>query len=189
MAKVKNGSSSTGSSWPGLSTKWACCLFLFAINLFIRVSWLVFSACSVLGLTDLSVSSFHISPPFFVSSVTEIPGNSSLILGRFSFSHRKYADCGLFGLSGSTSFFDYQRKTNIKTETYTHCFNDHFPSKPNLASSHLILPPYSPLSFCLHWRVTGSVSNLWKTYCRNSQSNLTWSNFRRAGLSNKWKTW
>jgi len=63
---------------------------------------------SILKLTDLSVSSRHISPPFFVSSVTEIPGNSSLIFALFSFSHRKYADCALFGLSGSTSFFGYQ---------------------------------------------------------------------------------
>jgi len=61
--------------------------------------------CSVLKLTDLSVISRHISPAFFDSSVMEIPGNSSLILDLFSFSHRKYADCGLFGLSGSTSFF------------------------------------------------------------------------------------
>jgi len=65
--------------------------------------------------TDLSVTFFHISPAFFETSVTEIPGNSSLILDLFSLSHRKYADCGLFGLSGSTSFFGCQQRQTEHT--------------------------------------------------------------------------
>ena len=71
----------------------------------INVLWVDGHRLQNAPLTDLSVISFHISPAFFVSSVTEIPGNCSLIVGRFSFSHRKNADCGRFGLSGSTSFF------------------------------------------------------------------------------------
>lgn len=68
---------------------------------------IVCNECSLcfVYLTDLSVSSRHISPPFLAISVTLMPGLSDLICSRVSFSHSMKAVVARFGLLSSLSFF------------------------------------------------------------------------------------